>query len=150
MYENYHNETWDGQHITCRVVIITVADQPQFKYYWARPYVGQQRQVLEIQSKDTTFYIDNEGGHGIFKVVGGAHMGKGHRSIIPEPYTAIKQVAEADIIYPTPELYKAANDKCEADAAKFYGPEYVEHRERMKKTLEAIRTGAFNFNQKKP
>lgn len=76
---NYKNETWDGQPIECRVVTITVAEQPQFKFYWARPYVGQQRQVLEVKSENSTFYIDNEGGAGIFKVSGGAHMGKPHQ-----------------------------------------------------------------------
>jgi hypothetical protein len=145
-YKNFKNETWDGQPIKCRVVTITVADDHQFKYYWARPYVGQQRQVLEVQSAESTFYIDNEGGSGIYKVVGGAHMGKGHRSLKPEPYTAIREVDEDKIIYPTPEVYQAANDKIEADCASFFGPEYVEQHKRMLETFAAFKQGKFNFN----
>jgi hypothetical protein len=138
--QSYKNTFWDHTPARCRVVTITVADLRQFIFYWARPYVGQQRQALEVQTANQIFYIDNEGGQGIQKVNLGAHMGKPHRSLMPEPYTAITEVPDQEVIYPTPELLKAAEEKIEADCTALYGREYlIQLHAAAKKTLAAMR-----------
>lgn len=59
---------WNGERITCRRVIVIVADAPEFPGYWARDLVGQERHAVEVVYGGHTFYIDNENGSGWAKV----------------------------------------------------------------------------------
>lgn len=52
---------WNGQECKARIVRVIVADAPEFPQYWARGFVGQEREAVEVTYYDETFYIDNEG-----------------------------------------------------------------------------------------
>lgn len=141
---NWKNELWDGKTIQYRVVTVVMADNLKAKFYWGRPYVGQRRQALEIISDDYTFYIDNEGGLGLNKVIGGAHMGKGHRSLTIDDAFEIIEVDECDIIYPTPELITESNTAIEKACEEMFGEEYTEIRDRLRASLKNIQAGKIN------
>src|SRR3569833_491331 len=113
---------WDGNPVKCRVVDICAMDQHQIEFYWARPYVGQQRQAVEVTADGKYyFYLDNADGSGIYKVTNGGHMRLGHRSLYPEPYTEIKAVPEDKIIYPSKELYEAVESDIRRLGLALYG-----------------------------
>lgn len=51
---------WNGERCEARIVRVIVADDPNFRAYWARPYVGQEREAVEVVYQGRTFYLDNE------------------------------------------------------------------------------------------
>lgn len=139
--------SWDNMNISCRVVIITVADHPA-KWYWARHLVGQQRQALEVETPNSTFfYIDNADGLGIHKVTTGGHMQIPHRSLTPEPYTAITAVKESEVVYPDKLKMDYEKWRIEAICRTMYGDDYVVFHEKMGETLKKIKNGTYNFNK---
>ena len=50
---------WNGERCEARIVRVIVADDDA-KAYWARPYVGQEREAVEVVYNGKPFYIDNE------------------------------------------------------------------------------------------
>lgn len=64
---------WSGQPCAAREVRVIVADAPEFPRYWAREFVGQEREAVEVQAHGEKFYLDNEDGRGWRKVT----VGKG-------------------------------------------------------------------------
>lgn len=147
----WKNSSWDMTPITCRCVNIVVADEPQFKFYWARPYVGKQRQAIEVayeqNGESNIFFIDNADGMGIAKVNGGAHFRKPHRGLKPQPGVEITEVPDDEVVYPSAELIDAENARIEKDCAALFGDEYVEQNARMKETLKALNEGTFDFKK---
>jgi len=89
---------WNGEPAEFRVVVIVVGDEPdhqkehfakhrpdQKRYLWFVPFIGTERQAVEVTYGDSKFYLDNADGNGIRKVTKG--MGSpthGHKSIYPE------------------------------------------------------------------
>jgi hypothetical protein len=137
---------WDGVPIDCRVVEITMADEKQFKWYWGRPYVGQQRQALEITTpRGSKFYIDNQDGGGIFKVINGGGMRLGHRGLIPEPGTDIIELAPEYVIYPDYDLSIKIQAQIEEDGNLLWGhlPEYADMLVRAAALRKQIQEGTF-------
>jgi hypothetical protein len=134
---------WDGLPIDCRVVNIIIADEKQFKFYWARPYVGQQRQAIEINvpNEGTKFYIDNADGLGIQKISNGGHFRLAHRSLTPLPGAQITEVEPDAIVYPTPELISSMQIQIEKDCFNLYGKEYADSMERYHKAIENLKKG---------
>lgn len=61
---------WNGEPVEARRAIGTVADAP-YQRYWARPLIGQTREVVEIVTGDQRFYIDDHDGEGWRKVTEG-------------------------------------------------------------------------------
>lgn len=51
---------WNGEPCDARVVRVIVADVPKRSAYWARPYVGQEREAVKVTYAGETFYLDNE------------------------------------------------------------------------------------------
>ncbi len=51
---------WNGERCEARIVRVVVADCPSAIAYWARPYVGQEREAVEVVYDGGVFYIDNE------------------------------------------------------------------------------------------
>lgn len=51
---------WNGEPCKARIVRVIVADTGDFPLYWAKPYVGTEREAVEIAYNGRTFYIDNE------------------------------------------------------------------------------------------
>lgn len=51
---------WNGERAKARKVTVTVADDPGFPMYWARPLVGQRRDAVEVTYNGRKFYIDDE------------------------------------------------------------------------------------------
>lgn len=73
---------WNGEEITCRRVVVVVADAPEFPAYWARDLVGQERHAVEVIYGGHIFYIDNESGSGWAKVrFAGGGPRAGHRGL---------------------------------------------------------------------
>lgn len=144
MEQNFKCSTtpvWDGVPIDCRIVTVTIADNPA-KFYWARAFVGQQRQVMEIQPRPGEFfYIDNADGLAIHKVTNGGHMQLPHRSITVEPHTNIIPVDQDNVVYPTPDKMMAEKLRIEDFCTKLFGKEYLDTMERYSKALENIRSG---------
>ena len=138
---------WDGNPIQCRVVSITVRDSPEAKFYWARPYVGRQRQALEVTADGKYFfYLDNADGLGIYKVTNGGGFRLGHRSLYPEPYTNIIEVDPGEVVYPNAELYRLESEKIEYDCTILYGDEYTKQQERSKAMLASLQNGSYMEN----
>lgn len=52
---------WQGEPCEARRVRVVVADNPEVPRYWARPYVGQIRDAVEVTYLRQTFYLDDEG-----------------------------------------------------------------------------------------
>lgn len=52
---------WNGEPCPARQVRVIVADDPRFDLYWARPYVGQERDAVEVTYSGSTFYLDDDG-----------------------------------------------------------------------------------------
>lgn len=51
---------WNGEPCEARIVRVIVAPSPDFPEYWARPYIGTEREAVEITYAGAIFYIDNE------------------------------------------------------------------------------------------
>ena len=50
---------WNGEPCEARIVRVIVADNDRLAY-WARPYLGQEREAVEVRYAGTVFYLDNE------------------------------------------------------------------------------------------
>lgn len=60
----------------------TVADRPEFSCYWARPFIGQKRQVAVLLWSDSEPTIaDNQDGSVLYKLQNGWWPNYSHRSI---------------------------------------------------------------------
>jgi hypothetical protein len=80
---------WNGEPAEAKRVTLEVADS-SFPLYWAREFVGQRRDAVEVTYADTTFWLDDEGGHGWDKVtVGMGSPGYGHRNLRPAPGSVV-------------------------------------------------------------
>lgn len=82
----YYQGSWNGEPCMFAVLIVIVGhfEEKDLHFHWYKPFVGQMRQVLEIQYNNRVFYIDNYDGTGFYKVVSG--MGGEeyfHRNIKP-------------------------------------------------------------------
>lgn len=78
---------WNGEPCMFTVLNITVGDFSNLekKFRWYKPFIGQLRQVVEVDYNNRLFYIDNYDGLGLYKVLQG--MGGDdfrHREIKPE------------------------------------------------------------------
>lgn len=94
----YWNGWWNGEPAKYRVVLVIVGEEPEDRrlhaetrmngrkrYLWFVPFVGQERQVVEVVYEGSTFYLDNADGTGLMKVTKG--MGSpqvGHSTVYPE------------------------------------------------------------------
>lgn len=83
---------WNGEPTPARKVSVIVADLGAFPAYWAKEYVGQRRDAVEVSYSTGTFYLDDEGhdgwkpGGGWAKVtIGGGSPRWGHRDLQVEP-----------------------------------------------------------------
>jgi hypothetical protein len=78
---------WNGELADARRVRVIVADDGRFPNYWAREFVGQERDAVEVLSGDAPddvfpFYLDDEDGTGWVKVTTGRGSPRwGHRTI---------------------------------------------------------------------
>lgn len=52
---------WNGEPCEARRVRVVVADDTRFKAYWARQFVGHERDAVEVTYHGATFYLDDEG-----------------------------------------------------------------------------------------
>jgi hypothetical protein len=52
---------WNGDPCEARRVRVIVEDRPSAAKYWARPFVGQERNAVEVTYAGSTFYLDDEG-----------------------------------------------------------------------------------------
>lgn len=52
---------WNGEPCRAERCTVVVADNADTPAYWARPFVGTERQAVMVQYNGETFYIDNEG-----------------------------------------------------------------------------------------
>jgi len=73
---------WNGEPASYEVYTVEVIDS-EFPAYWARCFIGTQRQAVKVAYPDNEhcFYIDNEDGLGLFKVTTGGSPSDGHRSL---------------------------------------------------------------------
>lgn len=62
---------WNGEPCEARRVSVVVADSGQFPLYWAREFVGQRRDAVEVVYGEQTFYLDDGAGDGWWKVTDG-------------------------------------------------------------------------------
>lgn len=51
---------WNGEPCEARKVRVIVADNPTARLYWARGFVGQERDAVEVTYAGQTFYLDDE------------------------------------------------------------------------------------------
>jgi hypothetical protein len=72
---------WNYKPCEARIVRVIVADAPGCPLYWAREFVGQEREAVEVISDGHTFYLDNEDGSGWRKVMHGGGPDMGHYSL---------------------------------------------------------------------
>lgn len=73
---------WNGERTPAVRVRVVVADAPDVPEYWARDFVGTEREAVRVVYGDQTFYLDNEAGAGWAKVTsGGGSPRCGHRSL---------------------------------------------------------------------
>jgi hypothetical protein len=52
---------WNGEPCEAHRVTVVVADAPAFPKYWARPFIGTERNAVRVTYNDDTFYLDDEG-----------------------------------------------------------------------------------------
>lgn len=52
---------WNGESCKAERCTVVVADNPEVPAYWARPFVGTERQAVMVGYHGATFYIDDEG-----------------------------------------------------------------------------------------
>lgn len=64
-----------------RKVRVVVEDAPEFASYWARPYIGEERDAVEVTYDGRTFYLDDELGQGWAKVTSGGSPRTGHKNL---------------------------------------------------------------------
>lgn len=62
---------WNGESCRARRVVVIVGDTDRFPLYWARGFVGQERDAVEVQQHGQTFYLDDVDGSGWSKVTTG-------------------------------------------------------------------------------
>lgn len=88
---------WNGELADFRVVVGIVGDEPaelkkqiegsrpgMKRYLWFVPFIGQQRQMVEVKYQGETFYLDNSDGTGLHKVTSGKGSPRvGHKSVYP-------------------------------------------------------------------
>jgi hypothetical protein len=73
---------WNGEPCEAKRVRVIVADAPDCPNYWAREFVGQERNAVEVRYFDTPFYLDDENGSGWAKVtLGGGGPEWGHKGL---------------------------------------------------------------------
>lgn len=106
---------WSGQPCMARRCRIVVGKDPvQHQRYWARDFIGYEREAVEITvfgehpsehcSVEQTFFIDNEGGHGWDKVTFGKGDPKfGHASLYPD--TVLEYLPEPSATLPKGSAY---------------------------------------------
>jgi hypothetical protein len=51
---------WNGELCEARKVVVVVADNLAARLYWARPFVGQQRNAVEVKYGNQIFYLDDD------------------------------------------------------------------------------------------
>lgn len=90
---------WNGEPCEAVMVRVVVADDDRFTHYWAREYVGEEREAVRVTYADfPPFYIDNENGDGWAKVTAGKGSPRyGHSSLAVEREIATR----ADHAQPT-------------------------------------------------
>jgi hypothetical protein len=62
---------WNGEDCRARKVVVIVADTGTFPLYWAKEFVGQEREAVEVKQHGFTFYLDDVDGSGWAKVTNG-------------------------------------------------------------------------------
>jgi len=84
---------WNGEACDYHVYLMKVTPCDQFKMYWAEPFIGQLRQIVEVvpagadeDEEDQVFYLDNEDGSGLAKLYSGGLIATAHRNIIKPEY----------------------------------------------------------------
>lgn len=140
---------WNGLPVDFRVVVITIGDEPEEirlqceahlkgrkRYPWWIPFIGQERQVVEVNQKIVTFYLDNADGSGLHKVtVGRGSPSYGHRSIYPSQ--VLVEVPMAHWQEYDQELKKVIDDEI-IEHWKAIDPEgYPQHLKDVQALLEA-------------
>lgn len=75
---------WNGEPCAARQITAIVADAA-FPLYWARPFVGRRRNIVEVTYGGETFYLDDEAGEGWHKVTHGGSPWHSHSNITIEP-----------------------------------------------------------------
>jgi hypothetical protein len=81
------NEQTEWNYEPCEAVRVRVivADDTFFQLYWAREFVGQERDAVRVtQAGREPFYIDNEDGSGWHKVTHGGGPWSSHRNLAVE------------------------------------------------------------------
>lgn len=64
---------WNGEPCEADLVRVIVGDSEFFRnrVYWAREFVGQERNAVRVRYRYRTFYLDNEDGRGWWNVTTG-------------------------------------------------------------------------------
>lgn len=73
---------WNGEPALCEHVIVTVADDGRFPYYWAKELVGQRRAAVRVTYGGQVAYLDNADGRAVRKVQAGGLPSMGHRDLV--------------------------------------------------------------------
>jgi hypothetical protein len=77
---------WNGERCEARKVWLIVGDDGRFERPWFKRFIGQQRAAVEVVYGGQTFYLDDAGGEGWFKVTEGRGSPRlGHGSLSPAP-----------------------------------------------------------------
>lgn len=73
---------WNGERCEARRVRVIVGNEGRFERPWFLPFVGQEREAVEVTYGRSTFYLDDEGGKGWAKVTEGRGSPQwGHSSL---------------------------------------------------------------------
>lgn len=103
---------WNGHEAWYRVMEVTVGREPDAiresieknthrkRYLWFIPFIGEKRQVIEVNYGGDKFYMDNETGQGLYKVtIGQGSPGCAHASIYPDLSLPIDHVPPEEWIH---------------------------------------------------
>jgi len=155
----YFDGFWNGEKADFRVVTIVVGDQPddmkshfqkfhpdKKQYLWFVPFLGEQRQAVEVVYAGQTFYMDNEDGTGLYKVTGGKGSPTcGHATIYP---AEILHEVAPDKWIQTSDLAKMVNrNRIDLGWMAIDPIGYSNHRKQMQKIEAAIRRNRSIFQK---
>jgi len=144
----YHKGFWNGESALFRIFQGVVGPEPEWqtrqiekispglkRYLWFVPFIGTERQMVEVLADGEVFYLDNEDGTGLYKVTkGGGCFTCAHASVYP---SAIKRyLLESEWNVYTPTLQAQVRENIEEAWMKLDPEGFTEYMERMKKVFD--------------
>lgn len=122
------------------VILVRLHQVKEPPMHWQNAFAGQERQVVRIKYNSNGvakfFYIDNQDGSGIQKIIAGG--GPGSYSAHVERFDIIRELPESEWQVWDPHLHRIYRNACD-DWQKEHYPEEFERMEGLRITILQMR-----------